>query len=272
MKKSNFFIAMIGTTIFMSMSMSMDNSSILLQSTTSAKNSGLYKYLLPMIKSDTGITVNIVAVGTGAAIRNAMNCDGDVLLVHSRAREDKFVADGYAAQRFDVMYNDFVVIGPKSDPARIAGIADVGVAFVKISQSKSKFVSRGDDSGTHSKEQSLWKAANVDQKHGAGTWYHETGSGMGGTLNTAAGMDAYTLSDRASWVAFANKGDHRVLVEGDKRLFNPYGVMLVDKKKCPMVKSAEGQLFIDWLLSKRGQEAIASFRVNGKQLFFPNKK
>jgi len=246
------------------------DSSILVQSTTSTKNSGLYDYILPMVKKDTGVNVNVVAVGTGAAIKNAMNCDGDVLLVHSRKREDKFVADGYAKRRYDVMYNDFVVIGPAADPAGVAGMTDVGEAFGKIAKTKSSFASRGDDSGTHGKEKSLWKAAGVDQKSGSGAWYRETGSGMGATLNAAVGMGAYSLSDRASWGAFANKGDFKIVVEGDKRLFNPYGVMLIDSAKCPSVKSKEGQAFINWLVSDRGQKAIASFKVNGKQLFFPS--
>jgi tungstate transport system substrate-binding protein len=251
-------------------SSAMADMSILVQSTTSTKNSGLYDYLLPMIQSDTGITVNVVAVGTGAAIKNAMNCDGDVLLVHSRQREDKFVADGYARQRYDIMYNDFVIIGPAADPAGIAGSKNIASAMAKIATSKSIFASRGDDSGTHSKEKSLWKVANIDQTAGSGDWYRETGSGMGATLNAAVGMGAYSLSDRASWSAHANKGDFKIMVEGDDQLFNPYGAMLVSAEKCPTVKSKEGQVFIDWLISKKGQSAIAAFRVNGKKLFFPN--
>ena len=248
------------------------DNAILVQSTTSTKNAGLYDYILPMVKADTGITVNVVAVGTGAAIKNAMNCDGDVLLVHSRKREDQFVAAGYAKQRYDVMYNDFVVIGPAGDPAGIAGGTDVTAAMVKIANSKSKFASRGDDSGTHSKEKSLWAMAKIDQAASSGDWYRETGSGMGATLNAAVGMGAYALSDRASWGAHANKADFKIMVEGDKRLFNPYGVMLVDSQKCPNVRSKEGQIFIDWLISEKGQAAIASFKLDGKQLFFPNAK
>ena len=243
---------------------------ILVQSTTSTKNAGLYDYILPMVKADTGITVNVVAVGTGAAIKNAMNCDGDVLFVHSRKREDQFVAAGYANQRYDVMYNDFVVIGPTGDPAGIAGGKDAIAAMTRIADSKSKFASRGDDSGTHSKEKSLWATAKIDQTAGSGEWYRETGSGMGATLNAAVGMGAYTLSDRASWGAYGNKADFKIMVEGDQRLFNPYGVMLVDSQKCPNVRSKEGQMFIDWLISARGQAAISSFKLNGKQLFFAN--
>ena len=248
----------------------MADNAILVQSTTSTKNAGLYDYILPMVKADTGITVNVVAVGTGAAIKNAMNCDGDVLLVHSRKREDQFVAAGYAKQRYDVMYNDFVVIGPAGDPAGIASGKDVIAAMVKIANSKSKFASRGDDSGTHSKEKSLWAMAKIDQAASSGDWYRETGSGMGATLNAAVGMGAYALSDRASWGAHANKADFKIMVEGDQRLFNPYGVMLVNSQKCPNVRSKEGQIFIDWLISAKGQAAIASFKLDGKQLFFPN--
>ena len=248
----------------------MADSAILVQSTTSTKNAGLYDYILPIVKADTGITVNVVAVGTGAAIKNAMNCDGDVLLVHSRKREDQFVAAGYAKQRYDVMYNDFVVVGPAGDPAGVAGGTDVTAAMVKIANSKSKFASRGDDSGTHSKEKSLWAMAKIDQAASSGGWYRETGSGMGATLNAAVGMGAYALSDRASWSAHANKADFKIMVKGDKRLFNPYGVMLVDSQKCPNVRSKGGQIFIDWLISAKGQAAIASFTFDGKQLFFPN--
>jgi len=245
-------------------------SSIIVQSTTSTKNSGLYDYILPRVKEDTGITVNVVAVGTGAAIKNAMNCDGDVLLVHSRKREDKFVADGYASRRYDVMYNDFVIIGPADDPAGIAGLNDVATAMKKIASTQSFFASRGDDSGTHSKEKSLWAASGIDQEAASGSWYRKTGSGMGATINTAIGMGAYTLTDRATWINFGTKGDFSIMVEGDKTMFNPYGVMLISPEKCPTVKAKEGQAFIDWLISAQGQDTIASYEVNGKKLFFPN--
>jgi tungstate transport system substrate-binding protein len=244
--------------------------SILVQSTTSTRNSGLYDYILPIAEKELGISVRVVAVGTGAAIKNAMNCDGDVLLVHSRKREDKFVADGYAEKRYDLMYNDFVIIGPKSDPAVIADLTDASEAFKKIAKSKETFVSRGDDSGTHGKEKSIWKQAGVSEKKSSGTWYREAGAGMGETLNLAVGIGGYTLADRASWEAYGNKGTHQIVVEGDKRLFNPYGVMLISKEKCPSVKSLEGQRFVDWLISPNGQKAIGSFTVKGKQLFFPN--
>ena len=244
------------------------NDKIIVQSTTSTKNSGLYDYILPLMKQDTGVTAHVVAVGTGAAIKNAMNCDGDVLLVHSRQREDKFVAEGYARQRYDVMYNDYVIVGPQSDPAGIADLRDGATAFSKIAETKSIFVSRGDMSGTHSKERALWQAASVLPDTSSAKWYRETGSGMGATLNIAAGMAGYTLTDRATWTSFGNKADLDILVEGDKNLFNPYGVMLVSKNKCPTVNTKAGQAFIDWLLSETGQTAISAFRVDDKQLFF----
>ena len=243
---------------------------ILVQSTTSTKNSGLYDHILPLVKQDIGITVNVVSVGTGAAIKNAMNCDGDVLLVHSRKREDQFVAGGYSKKRYDVMYNDFVIVGPNGDPAGIAEINDAVAALKKIAATKSKFASRGDDSGTHGKERSLWKRTGVDQDASSGSWYLETGSGMGATLNTAVGTEAYTLTDRASWEVHANKSDFKIMVEGDKRLFNPYGVMLIDPVRCPSVNSKGGRAFINWLISEKGQKTIASFKVAGKQMFFPN--
>ena len=245
---------------------------ILVQSTTSTKNSGLYDHILPLVKQDTGLTVNVVAVGTGAAIKNAMNCDGDVLLVHSRKREDQFVAGGYSKQRYDVMYNDFVIVGPNGDPAEIAKMNDAVAALKKIAATKSKFASRGDDSGTHGKEKFLWKRTGVNQDASSGSWYLETGSGMGATLNVAVGTEAYTLSDRASWQVHANKSDFKIMVEGDRRLFNPYGAMLIDPVRCPSVNRDGGNAFIDWLISKKGQKAIASFKVDGKQMFFPNAK
>ncbi len=243
---------------------------IIVQSTTSTKNSGLYDYILPLIKQDTGVTVHVVAVGTGAAIKNAMNCDGDVVLVHSRKREDKFVAEGYAKQRHDVMYNDFVLVGPQSDPAGISGLQNAAAALIKIAESKSIFVSRGDMSGTHSKERDLWTYASFAPEASSGKWYRQTGSGMGATLNIAAGMAGYTLTDRATWTSFGNKADLDILVEGDRHLLNPYGVMLVNKEKCPTVNAEAGQVFIDWLLSETGQSAISAFRINDEQLFFVN--
>ena len=244
--------------------------SIHLQSTTSTKNSGLYDYLLPRFKKDTGITVRVIAVGTGQAIRNARNCDGDVLLTHTKADEEKFVAEGYGVKRYKLMYNDYVFVGPSSDPARVAGLKSAPAALKKIAQSKSLFVSRGDNSGTHKREKTLWKAAKISPSAASGTWYRETGAGMGTTLNIAVGMASYTLTDRASWVAFRNKYDFKIHVMGDKSLFNQYGVILVNPQICPTTKAKAGQKFIDWLRSPRGQESIRKFRKNGQQLFFPN--
>ncbi len=246
--------------------------SIIVQSTTSTKNSGLYEHILPMVKADLGITVNVVTVGTGQAIKNARNCDGDVLLVHAKPAEEKFVADGYGVSRSDLMYNDFIIVGPPADPAGIAGSSDAKAALKKIAASQALFASRGDDSGTHKKEKRLWKAAGVDPSSGSGKWYRETGSGMGATLNAGVGMGAYVMSDRATWLAFQNKGDFKIVVEGDKDLFNQYGVILVNKDKCPSVKADIGQQFVDWMLSEKGQGAIRSYKVGGEQLFFPNAK
>jgi tungstate transport system substrate-binding protein len=244
--------------------------SILVQSTTSTQNTGLYEYLLPKFTAKTGIGVNVVAVGTGQAIKNAMNGDGDVLLVHDKPAEEKFVAEGYGVERFDLMYNDFIVVGPANDPAGITGMKDTKAALKKLADRRSLFASRGDNSGTHSKELALWKAAGVDPVAASGTWYRETGSGMGATLNTAVGMGAYALTDRGTWISFKNKGDYRIVIEGDPELFNQYGVILVSPAKFPNVKAKQGQAFVDWLLSAEGQAAIAGFTIEGQQLFFPN--
>lgn len=244
--------------------------SIIVQSTTSTANSGLYDYLLPMFKNDTGIVANVVAVGTGQAIKNAKNCDGDVLLVHAKTSEEKFVSEGYGVERFDLMYNDFIIVGPPSDPAEIKGSNNILSALSKIAGSEALFASRGDDSGTHKKEQSLWASANIDPSQASGKWYRETGSGMGATLNVAVGMDAYTMTDRATWISFKNKGNFNIAVEGDKALFNQYGVILVSKNKCPNVKADPGQQFVNWLLSAGGQSKIGAYEVDGQKLFFPN--
>jgi len=244
--------------------------SIIVQSTTSTANSGLYDYLLPMFKKDTGVQVNVVAVGTGQAIKNAKNCDGDVLLVHAKPAEEKFVKEGYGVKRSDVMYNDFILVGPPADPAKIAGTKDIVAGLKKVAEAKAPFASRGDNSGTHKAEIRLWKSSGVDPKEGSGKWYRETGSGMGATLNAGVGMGAYVMTDRGTWIAFKNKGDYKIAVQGDDKLFNQYGVILVNPKKCPKVKQAAGQKFIDWILSGKGQKAIASYKKNGEQLFFPN--
>lgn len=243
---------------------------IIAQSTTSTQNSGLYDYLLPMVKEDTGVQVNVVAVGTGQAIKNAMRCDGDVLLVHARPAEEKFVADGYGEYRRDLMYNDFVLIGPKADPARVAGAGDVREALQRIQQAGAKFASRGDDSGTHKKERSLWQAAAIDPDSGSGQWYLETGSGMGATLNTGVSLGAYVLTDRATWIAFANKQDAVIAFEGDENLFNQYGVIPVSADRCPNVNREAAETFTQWLLSETGQAAIGAYQVEGEPLFFPN--
>jgi tungstate transport system substrate-binding protein len=246
--------------------------SILVQSTTSTENSGLFKHILPMFTKKTGIHVRVVAVGTGQAIKNARNGDGDVLFVHAKADEEKFVADGMGVKRFDVMYNDFVIVGPGADPAKVAGSKDASASLKAIAAAKAPFASRGDDSGTHKAELALWKAAGVDAKAASGQWYRETGSGMGATLNTAVAMGAYALTDRATWASFKNKGDFKIVVESDPVLFNPYGVILVNPAKHPTVKAKEGQAFVDWLISSEGQQAIASFKVDGAQVFFPSAK
>jgi len=243
---------------------------IVVQSTTSTQNSGLFDYILPKFSDETGIEVRVVAVGTGQAIKNARNGDGDVLLVHAKSAEEMFVEDGFGVARHDLMYNDFVIVGPDADPARVAGMSNAIGALEKIAAAKTPFASRGDDSGTHKKEMALWKEAGVDPTKASGTWYRETGSGMGATLNAAVGMGAYTMSDRATWIAFENKGDFEIHVEGDDKLFNQYGVILVNPKKHPHVNTKAGRKFVDWLLSDEGQAAIAEYEVAGQQLFFPN--
>jgi tungstate transport system substrate-binding protein len=243
---------------------------ILVQSTTSTENSGLFRHILPMFTNKTGIEVRVVAVGTGQAIRNARNGDGDVLLVHAKAEEETFVSDGFGVKRFDVMYNNFVIVGLASDPAKVAGAKNAAAALKAIAAAEAPFVSRGDGSGTHTAERALWRTAGVDVAAASGSWYRSTGSGMGATLNTAVGMGAYALTDRATWASFKNKRGVEIVVEGDPVLFNPYGVILVNPAKHPTVKAKEGQTFVDWLISTEGQAAIASFTVDGAQVFFPS--
>jgi tungstate transport system substrate-binding protein len=243
---------------------------IIVQSTTSTQNSGLFDHILPLFRDTTGIEVRVVAVGTGQALKNARNGDGDVLFVHAKPAEQKFVADGQGVERFDVMYNDFVIVGPASDPAKVGGSQDVTASLKKVAAAGAAFASRGDDSGTHKKERALWKEAGVDPSGASGQWYRETGSGMGATLNVAVGMGAYALTDRATWIAFKNRGDFAIQVQGDPRMFNQYGIILVNKDKHPGVKADLGQQFIAWVLSDEGQKAIASYKRNGEQLFYPN--
>jgi len=244
--------------------------SIVMASTTSTEQSGLFGHLLPIFKAATGIETKVVALGTGQALDMGRRGDADLLFVHDQVAEEKYVAEGYGIRRMPVMYNDFVLIGPKADPAHVAGGKDITVALKKVFETRSPFVSRADKSGTYSAELRLWKDAGVDIAREKGPWYRETGSGMGPALNTAAGMGAYIVSDRGTWLNFHNRGDLTIVVEGDKRLFNQYGVMLVNPAKHPNVKKDLGQKFIDWLVSKRGQDVIASYKINGEQLFFPN--
>jgi len=249
-----------------------DRGFIIVQSTTSTQNSGLFDAILPKFRKKTGIEVRVVAVGTGQALKNGRNGDGDVLLVHARAAEDRFVADGFGIERQDVMYNDFVIIGPPDDPAGITGGRDAPAALAGIAGAEAPFVSRGDNSGTHIKERALWRAAGIDPSGSSGAWYREAGSGMGATLNTAVGMGAYTLTDRATWIGFGNRRDFKVLVEGDKRLFNPYGVILVNPTRHPHVNAVGGRAFISWLTGSEGQAAIAAYTVSDIQLFYPSSK
>jgi tungstate transport system substrate-binding protein len=244
--------------------------SIVVASTTSTEQSGLFGYLLPRFTDATGVSVKVVAVGTGQALDIGRRGDADVVFVHDRPAEDKFMSEGQGVKRFDVMYNDFVIVGPKADPAHIAGDRDVVDALKKIAAAQAPFISRGDHSGTHEAELRLWKQAGIDVAAAKGGWYREIGQGMGPALNMAASANAYLLSDRGTWLSFKNRGDLAILTEGDKRLFNQYGVMLVNPARHPNVKAEDGQAFIDWLVSPKGQETIAGYKVGGEQLFFPN--
>lgn len=245
-------------------------SPIILQSTTSTQNSGLYDHILPLYQAETGEQVRVVAVGTGQAIKNAQNCDGDVLFVHSKADEEQFVADGFGLKRVNVMYNDFVLIGPKNDPAQIKTATSVTDVLRQIYQSQSRFISRGDDSGTHKAERRLWQKAEIDPSAFSGRWYLETGQGMGGTLNIAVQLNGYVIADRSTWLSFGNREDHEILFQGDQHLFNQYGVIVVNPAHCPSVQRQKAQAFADWLTSRQGQAAISSYRINGQQLFFGN--
>ena len=243
---------------------------ITVASTTSTENSGLFQSILPRFEQATGIAVRVVAVGTGQAIRMAERGDADVLFVHHRPSEAQFVAAGFGVARHEVMYNDYVLAGPRDDPAGVGGGSDVVDALARIAAQQAVFVSRGDDSGTHKRELGLWQAAGIDVAAASGGWYRESGAGMGATLNIASGMGAYTLSDRGTWLNFSNKGELVILVQGDRRLFNPYGVILVNPARHPHAKAADGQAFIDWLLSPDGQAAIAAYRIDGQPVFFPS--
>ena len=243
---------------------------IIVQSATSIQNSGLYDHLLPLFKAESDINVRIVAVGTGQALRNAKKCDAELVIVHSKIDEEEFVNDGFGSQRHDLMYNDFILVGPKNDPAKIGTAKTTTEAFQKIAAAKARFASRSDDSGTHKAERRFWLAAGETPKDASGKWYLETGLGMGSTLNFAVQADAYALADRASWLTFKNKTTHMPLFQGDPALFNQYGVVLVSQTHCPTIRAAESRIFVDWLLSTKGQTAIATFQHENRPLFFPN--
>ena len=245
--------------------------SIVVSSTTSTEQSGLFNYMLPIYKMKTGVEVKVVAVGTGQALDIGRRGDADVVFVHDKPAEEKFIEDGFSTKRYEVMYNDFVLIGPKSDPAKISGGKDIQIALQKIAAAQAPFVSRADKSGTHAAELRYWKGAGITPSSNQ-SWYKETGSGMGPALNTASAMNGYILADRGTWLSFKNRGDLVILVQGDPKLFNQYGVMLVNPAKFPHVKKVQGQEFIDWLISKNGQDVIASYKIEGEQLFFPNAK
>ena len=246
-----------------------EDRSIVVASTTSTQDSGLFGHLLQLFKAKTGIDVRVIAQGTGQALDTARRGDADVVFVHARAQEEKFLAEGFGVKRYEVMYNDFVLIGPKADPAGVKG-QGIEAALKAIQAKAAPFVSRGDRSGTHAAELALWKLAGIDLETARGPWYREIGQGMGAALNTASAMEAYVLSDRGTWLSFRNRGDLAIVVEGDKRLFNQYGVMLVNPEKHPQVKKDLGQAFVDWLVSGEGQAAIAGYQIDGQQLFFPN--
>ena len=261
--------AALGALVVASPSYAQDKS-IVVASTTSTQDSGLFEYLLPLFKKKTGITVKVVAQGTGQALDTGRRGDADVVFVHAKSAEEKFLAEGQGVKRFPVMYNDFVLIGPKSDPAGIKGMKDVAKAFQTIKAKQASFISRGDRSGTNIAELKLWKDAAIDIDKDKGPWYKSIGQGMGAALNTANAGNAYVLSDHGTWIHFKNKGDLQILVEGDKRMFNQYGVMLVNPAKHPSVKKELGQQFIDYLISPEGQKDIANYKINGEQLFYPN--
>ncbi|WP_247508827.1 substrate-binding domain-containing protein [Bradyrhizobium sp. 157] len=257
------------TVVFASHAVAQDKS-IVVASTTSTQDSGLFGHILPMFKARTGIDVKVVAQGTGQALDTGRRGDADVVFVHAKPAEEKFVAEGFGVRRHPVMYNDFILIGPKSDPAGIKGSRDIVAALSAIKAKAADFISRGDKSGTHQAELNLWKVAGIDIAKDRGSWYKEIGQGMGAALNTASASNAYVLADRGTWLSFKNRGDLAISVEGDKRLFNQYGVMLVNPEKHPSVKKDLGQQFIDWLVSPEGQKAIADYKINGEQLFYPN--
>ena len=262
-------ITVLAVQVFMPWSANSSERFIVVASTTSTENSGLYNFVLPRFSEQTGIEVRVVAVGTGQALYIAQNGDADVLLVHHRPSEAQFISQGYGVTRYDLMYNDYILVGPRADPASVLSAANVIGAVQRIATNKSLFISRGDDSGTHKKELELWNQSGIDTAKVGNVWYQETGRGMGGTLNMARALDAYTLSDRATWLKFGNKGRLDILFQSDPPLFNPYGIILVNPEKHPHIKINDGQPFIDWMLSEAGQTLIASYQILGQQAFFP---
>ncbi|HWU24920.1 MAG TPA: extracellular solute-binding protein [Rhizomicrobium sp.] len=270
LNRRSLFAAAALATVIVAAPVQAEDKSIVVSSTTSTQDSGLFGYILPIFKAKTGIEVKVVAQGTGQALDTGRRGDADVVFVHAKSAEEKFLAEGEGVKRYPVMYNDFVLIGPKSDPAGIKGMKDVGAALKAIMSKGAPFISRGDRSGTHIAELNLWKASGIDIEKEKGPWYKSIGQGMGAALNTAGASNAYVLSDRGTWISFKNKGDLVIAVEGDKRLFNQYGVMLVNPAKHPNVKKDLGQAFIDWLVSPEGQKTIASYKIDGEQLFYPN--
>lgn len=265
------FLGLTIATLFSASAIAQNNErSIIVSSTTSTTDSGLFNHILPLFKAKTGIDVRVISQGTGQALDTGKRGDADVVFVHAKPQEEKFVAEGFGVERKPVMYNDFVLIGPKEDPAAVKNTKDIVAALKAIQSRNAPFVSRGDKSGTHAAELTLWKTAGIDIDQAKGPWYRDIGQGMGAALNTASAMNAYVLADRATWLNFKNRGDLAIMVEGDKRLFNQYGVILVDPKKHPHVKAKDGQAFIDWLISAEGQRAIGDYKINGEILFFPN--
>lgn len=265
------FLGLTMATLFSASAIAQNNErSIIVSSTTSTTDSGLFNHILPLFKAKTGIDVRVISQGTGQALDTGKRGDADVVFVHAKSQEEKFVAEGFGVERKPVMYNDFVLIGPKADPAAVKNTKDIVAALKTIQSRSAPFVSRGDKSGTHAAELTLWKTAGIDIDQAKGPWYRDIGQGMGAALNTASAMNAYVLADRATWLNFKNRGDLAIMVEGDTRLFNQYGVILVDPKKHPHVKAKDGQAFIDWLISAEGQRAIADYKINGEILFFPN--
>jgi tungstate transport system substrate-binding protein len=265
-------ITILASQVFIPWSANASERFIVVASTTSTENSGLYSFVLPRFSEQTGIEVRVVAVGTGQALHIAQNGDADVLLVHHRPSEDQFISQGYGVTRYDLMYNDYILVGPRDDPASVLSAANVIGAVQRIATNKSLFISRGDDSGTHKKELELWNQSGIDTTKVGNGWYQETGRGMGGTLNMASALDAYTLSDRATWLKFGNKGQLDILFQSDPPLFNPYGIILVNPEKHPHIKTRDGQTFIEWMLSEVGQTLIADYRILGQQAFFPTAK